>query len=60
MVIAYLLGMPFGEAMSSVLAGVMIAGAIMTILTLAGNTGALIALGALLFAGSGAIAASKK
>ena len=47
MVIAYLLGMPFGEAMSSVLAGVMIAGAIMTILTLAGNTGALIALGAL-------------
>ena len=37
-----------------------LAGAIMTILTLSGKVGALIALGALLLAGVGAIASAKK
>jgi len=51
---------PFSEAMSSVVCGVMLAGAIMTILTLSGKVGALIALAALLLAGVGAIASAKK
>ena len=59
-IIAYLLNMSFGEAMSSVVCGVMLAGAIMTILTLAGKVGALIALGALIVAGVGAILSTKK
>merc|ERR1719213_1106937 len=61
-IIAYLLDMPFGEAMGAIFAGVLLAGAIMTTLTLAGRTGALIALAALCVAGGGAImsAASKE
>lgn len=59
-IIAYLLGMSFAEAMSSVTSGVMLAGVIMTILTLAGKVGALIALAALVIAGVGAIASAKK
>jgi hypothetical protein len=59
-VIAYLLNMSFAEAMSSVTCGVMLAGLIMTILTLAGKVGALIALAALVVAGVGAIASAKK
>jgi hypothetical protein len=47
--------MPFSSAMSSIFSGVVLAGLIMTILTLAGKTGALIALGAMLLAGSGAV-----
>jgi len=54
-IIAYLLDMPFATAMSSIFAGVLLAGAIMTTLTLAGKTGALIALAALCLAGGGAI-----
>jgi len=50
--IAYLLDMPLTAAMSSILAGVVLAGAIMTILTLAGRVGALMALGVLLLAGA--------
>ena len=61
-IIAYLLGMPFATAMGSIFAGVVLAGIIMTILTLAGKAGALVALGALVLAGGGAIlsAASKE
>ena len=51
-IIAYLLDMPFSSAMSSIFSGVVL---VMTILTLAGKTGALIALGAMLLAGSGAV-----
>jgi hypothetical protein len=47
--------MPFATAMGSIFAGVVLAGAIMTTLTLAGRTGALAALGLLLTAGFGAI-----
>ena len=54
-IIAYLLDMPFSSAMSSIFSGVVLAGLIMTILTLAGKTGALIALGAMLLAGTGAV-----
>jgi VIT1/CCC1 family predicted Fe2+/Mn2+ transporter len=59
-VIAYLLSMSFAEAMSSVTAGVMLAGVIMTILTLAGKVGALIALAMLVVTGVGAIVSAKK
>ena len=59
-IIAYLLDMPFGEAMGAIFAGVVLAGLIMTVLTLAGKTGALIALGALLLAGAGAITTALK
>ena len=52
--------MPFGEAMGAIFAGVVLAGLIMTVLTLAGKTGALIALGALLLAGAGAITTALK
>ena len=47
--------MPFSTAMASIFAGVVIAGVIMTILTLAGKVGALIALGVLVAGGVGAI-----
>ena len=40
-IIAYLLDMPFGTAMGAILAGVVLAGGIMTVLTLAGKAGAL-------------------
>ena len=58
-IIAYLLDMPLGTAMASIFAGVVIAGVIMTILTLAGKLGALIALGVLLVGGIGAIVKSE-
>lgn len=54
-IIAYLLDMPFGTAMASILAGVLLAGAIMTTLTLAGKAGALAALAVLVVGGVGAI-----
>merc|ERR1719482_567923 len=47
-IIAYLLDMPFGTAMASCFAGVLLAAAIMTTLTLAGQAGALVALAVLL------------
>ena len=52
--------MPFATAMGSILAGVVLAGIIMTTLTLAGRAGALVALGALLLAGGGAILSAAK
>jgi uncharacterized membrane protein len=58
-IIAYLLDMPFGTAMGAIFAGVILAGVIMTVLTLAGKVGALLALAALLVAGVGAIAGSR-
>merc|ERR1719149_630466 len=58
-IIAYLLDMPFGTAMASIFSGVLLAGAIMTTLTLAGKAGALIALAALVVFGVGAIMSSK-
>ena len=57
-IIAYLLDMDFATAMGSIFAGVVVAGAIMTTLTLAGKAGALVALAALLAAGAGAIMSS--
>merc|ERR1719247_1461208 len=39
-IIAFILDMPFAEAMWSILAGVIVAGLIMTLLTLAGKAGA--------------------
>jgi len=57
-IIAYLLDMPLGEAMGAIFAGVVLAGVIMTILTLAGKVGALVALGALVLFGVGAIKSS--
>ena len=54
-IIAYLLDMPLTTAMSAILAGVVLAGVIMTILTLAGKAGALVALGVLVVGGIGAI-----
>jgi len=54
-IIAYLLDMPFATAMGSIFAGVVLAGAIMTVLTLAGKWGALAALGVLVAGGVGAI-----
>ena len=59
-IIAYLLDMPFTTAMASILAGVVLAGAIMTTLTLAGKVGALVALGVLVAGGVGAIANARK
>merc|ERR1719428_1369574 len=59
-IIAYLLDMPFSTAMGAIFAGVVLAGVIMTILTLAGKTGALIALAALVAFGVGAIISSAK
>lgn len=61
-IIAYLLDMPLATAMASIFAGVVLAGVIMTILTLSGKVGALVALAVLLAAGGGAIvrAASKE
>ena len=59
-IIAYLLDMPFGTAMASIFAGVVLAGAIMTTLTLAGKVGALVALGVLVAGGVGAIVNSAK
>ena len=56
--ISYLLGMPFGTAMGAIFAGVVIAGVIMTVLTLAGKAGALAALFALIAFGVGAIRSS--
>eukprot|EP00959_Pyramimonas_sp_CCMP1952_P192480 4024484-Pyramimonas_sp.AAC.1 len=50
--------MPLADALLSILAGVILAGAIMTALTLAGWTGALIALAALLLFGAGALKAA--
>jgi len=57
-IIAYLLDMPLAEAMGAIFAGVVLAGLIMTILTLAGKVGALVALGALVLFGVGAIKSS--
>jgi len=54
-IIAYLLDMPFATAMASILSGVLLAAVIMTVLTLAGKVGALVALGVLLVGGIGAI-----
>jgi len=54
-IIASLLEMPLEAAMGSILAGVVLAGLIMTTLTLAGKAGALIALAAMCVAGAGAI-----
>ena len=59
-IIAYLLDMPFATAMGAILSGVVLAGVIMTVLTLAGKVGALIALGALLLGGVGAIMQANK
>ncbi|KAL1503816.1 hypothetical protein AB1Y20_012283 [Prymnesium parvum] len=59
-IIAYLLDMPFGSAMAAIFAGVVLAGLIMTVLTLAGKTGALIALAALIAAGVSAIGSAAK
>jgi len=59
-IIAYLLDMPFATAMGAIFAGVVLAGSIMTVLTLAGKAGALIALAALLVAGVGAILQASK
>jgi len=59
-IIAYLLDMPFATAMASIFAGVVLAGAIMTILTLAGKAGALVALGVLVAGGVGAIMSAAK
>jgi len=59
-IIAYLLDMPFATAMGSILAGVLLAAAIMTTLTLAGKVGALVALGVLVAGGVGAIANARK
>lgn len=59
-IIAYLLDMPFAQAMGAILSGVVLAGVIMTVLTLAGKVGALIALAALLIAGFGAIFSASK
>lgn len=59
-IIAYLLDMPFGTAMASILAGVVLAGGIMTVLTLAGKAGALVALAVLIAGGVGAIANARK
>ena len=58
-IIAYLLDMPFTTAMASIFAGVALAGVIMTILTVLGKAGALIALGVLVAGGIGAIVSSK-
>jgi uncharacterized membrane protein len=58
-IIAYLLDMPLGTAMASIFAGVLLAGAIMTVLTVMGKAGALVALGVLLAGGIGAILSSK-
>jgi uncharacterized membrane protein len=54
-IIAYLLDMPFGTAMGAILAGVVLAGGIMTVLTLAGKAGALAALAVLCAGFGGAI-----
>mmetsp|Transcript_32987 Transcript_32987/g.72481 ORF Transcript_32987/g.72481 Transcript_32987/m.72481 type:complete len:312 (+) Transcript_32987:182-1117(+) len=59
-IIAYLLDMPFTTAMSAIFAGVVLAGAIMTVLTLAGKVGAIIALAALIAGGLGAIFSASK
>jgi len=59
-IIAYLLDMPFGEAMATIFAGVALAGIIMTILTVAGKAGALVALAALCAFGGGAILSAAK
>eukprot|EP00240_Pyramimonas_obovata_P006127 CAMPEP_0118923750 /NCGR_PEP_ID=MMETSP1169-20130426/2165_1 /TAXON_ID=36882 /ORGANISM="Pyramimonas obovata, Strain CCMP722" /LENGTH=317 /DNA_ID=CAMNT_0006864783 /DNA_START=136 /DNA_END=1089 /DNA_ORIENTATION=+ len=56
--IAYLLDMPLADALLSILAGVILAGTIMTALTLAGRTGAIVALVALLVFGAGALKAA--
>ena len=58
-IIAYLLDMPLTTAMSAILAGVILAAVIMTILTLAGKAGALVALGVLVVGGVGAIMNAK-
>jgi len=59
-IIAYLLDMPFATAMGSIFAGVLLAAAIMTTLTLAGKVGALVALGVLVAGGLGAIVNARK
>ena len=59
-IIAYLLDMPFGTAMASIFSGVLLAAVIMTVLTLAGKVGALVALGVLVAGGVGAIANARK
>ncbi len=59
-IIAYLLDMPFGTSMGAILAGVLLAGGIMTTLTLAGRAGALVALGVLCAGGVGAILKAAK
>ena len=59
-IIAYLLDMPFGTAMASIFAGVLLAACIMTTLTLAGKAGALVALGVLCAGGLGAILSAAK
>lgn len=59
-IIAYLLDMPLPEAMGAIFAGVLLAGLIMTILTLAGKWGALAALAVLVAGGVSAIASSMK
>ena len=58
-IIAYILGMPLATAMGAIFAGVALAGIIMTILTLAGKVGALVALGVLVAGGVGAIMSAK-
>ena len=58
-IIAYLLDMDFKIAMGAILTGVLLAGGIMTVLTLAGRAGALIALGALCVFGASSILAAK-
>lgn len=59
-IIAYLLDMPFAPAMGAILSGVLLAASIMTVLTLAGKAGALIALAALVVFGVSAILSASK
>eukprot|EP00308_Calcidiscus_leptoporus_P009701 CAMPEP_0119374142 /NCGR_PEP_ID=MMETSP1334-20130426/29335_1 /TAXON_ID=127549 /ORGANISM="Calcidiscus leptoporus, Strain RCC1130" /LENGTH=242 /DNA_ID=CAMNT_0007392129 /DNA_START=146 /DNA_END=874 /DNA_ORIENTATION=- len=59
-IIAYLLDMPFTTSMGAILAGVLLAGVIMTVLTVLGKFGALLALSGLIFFGVGAIFQARK
>lgn len=57
---AFLLNMPTGFALSSIFAGVVTAGIIMSTITLAGRTGGLAAIAVLLAVAGGELLSSKK
>jgi len=57
---AFLLGLPLMTALSSIFAGVLAAGCIMTAITLAGRTGGIVALGVLLASTAKTLLSSKK